>query len=165
MSEPLLPKAMLIGCKCRHPNLLKELDEDEFAFEVHLFIAENLPDEPRPTVIPQHEGPNPLVRLPSLMLGLDGSKQLPCGLEVPLILEYIIIDDLAFFLTMLLIQKLIEIIFIDGFEVDIQRGRFLLISLLLCDVRLPRLVAVIYTVEFALARPLHHLLLLLLYQL
>lgn len=142
---------MLIGCKCRHPNLLEELDEDKFALEVHLLIAKNLPNEPRSTIIPQHECPNPLVRFPGLMLRLDGSKQLPCGLEVALILQYIIIDNLPFFLTMFLIQELIEIIFIDSFEVDIQRGSFLLVPLLLCDVELPRLVAVIYTVEFTLA--------------
>lgn len=142
---------MLIGRQGRHPNLLQKLYEDQLALEVHLLVPEDLPDEPRPTVISQHEGPYPLVGLAALMLGLDGPKQLPCGLEIPLILQYVVINDLPFLLAMLVIQKLIEIIFIDGLEVDIQRGCLLLVSLLLCDVQLPRLVAVVYSIKFALA--------------
>ena len=142
---------MLVGREGGHPDLLQELDEDELALEVHLLVAEDLPDEASPAVIAQHEVPDPVIGLALLVLGLDGPEQLPRGLEVALILEYVVIDDLPLLLTMLLVQKLIQIIFIDGLEVDIQRGRLLLVPFLHRDVQLPRLVAVVYSVEFALA--------------
>lgn len=86
-----------------------------------------------------------------LLILVEGSEEPAGGLEISFVPEDVLADDGPLLLARTLtLQKLIEVVLIYGFEIDVERGSLLLTALLLPDVELPCLARVLYLVEPAL---------------